>query len=82
MKNVCSRAVAGGLNLSAGDEDPVQQQQVLERIPVGRDPKKVESGGRTFLKLAELELVEVHSKKTISAIHRAESGVERNRTML
>ncbi|KAL9701776.1 hypothetical protein quinque_005217 [Culex quinquefasciatus] len=69
------RKVAGGSNLSADDEDPGQQQQV-QRIPAGREPKKVESGGRTFLNVAELEFVvpcDIHSKETISAIHRAKS---------
>ena len=75
------KKVAGGSNLSADDEDPagnLPQQQVQQqqgRIPAGREPKK-ENGGRTFLNLAELEFVppcDVHSKETISAIHRAKS---------
>ncbi|KAL1401567.1 hypothetical protein pipiens_020015 [Culex pipiens pipiens] len=66
---------------SAGPVEERFSRAVAERIPTGRDPKNVESGGRTFLKLAELEFevsCNVHSKKTISAIHRAESEPRRS----
>ncbi|XP_055620367.1 xylosyltransferase oxt isoform X2 [Toxorhynchites rutilus septentrionalis] len=70
-----------GSNLSADDEDPAgnAQQQLSHVAPEkgtgGREIRK-ESAGRTFLNLNDLDFVppcDLHSKETISAIHRARS---------